>query len=161
VTPAPARLPKAKSTTRAFVDVQLAKVRWAFAVSAGILTRNLGEKKRIADAMLRAAGVHLVYARDRRLGVVGRRLQRWFWAIRVAMPRDVRRLELAIERCDRLGRSQEVQRLYRAAVSEALEHGRDPRNTTPDEARIGVLFALDLPAGLPSFLRSFVPTRCH
>jgi hypothetical protein len=144
VTLAPARLPRTKSTTRAFVDVQLAKVRWAVAISAGILTRDLGEKKRIADAMFRAARAHLFYARERRLAVVGRRLQRWFWAIRVAMPRDVRRLELAIERCDRLARSQEVQRLYRAAVREALDHGRDPSNAPPDEARGGVLFGLDL-----------------
>jgi hypothetical protein len=145
--PAPAQVPLGiKALVRAFVDVQAARVRWIFAVSTGIVSLNSDETRNMAAAMLRAARDRLALAHEKHLSRAGSRLRPWFWAIRVAMPRDVRRLEIAIERCARLVRSQEVQELYRNVVREA----RAGRCDTPLDPRLddfaGVAFALEAPA---------------
>jgi hypothetical protein len=137
--------PGTKGLVRAFVDVQSARVRWVMAISSGILTLSLAEKRNVADKLLHAARGRLVRAQEQRLARAGLRLRSWFWAIRVVVPRDVRRLEIAIERCARLTRSQEVQKLYRKTVLE----DRTGRGGPPVDPRLkdfrGVAFALELP----------------
>jgi hypothetical protein len=143
-----------KGLVRAFVDVQTARVRWALAISADLVTLSASRKKEIAESMLRAAEVRLIRAREESLARAGLRLRSWFWAIRVVIPHDVRRLEIAIDRCARLARSEEVQRLYRNAVRED-HHGRgeaqvDPRLKTFE----GVAFAFEVASNEASLPRS-------
>jgi hypothetical protein len=148
-----------KGLVRAFVDVQAARVRWVLAVSTGILTLDLGQRRNIAEAMLRAARGRLALAHEQRLARAGSRLRPWFWAIRVVAPRGVRRLEIAIDRCARLARSQDVQTLYRNAVRNA----RAGRTDTPLDPRLqdlaGVPFAIEVPTSDAHMLLQEVERR--
>ena len=102
--------PQTKTIISAFVDVQKARVRTVFMISAGLLTFNYQEKKRLANALERKARAELFYAKERRLAQVSRRFRPIFWATRIVLPRETRRIELAIGRCAGLAATQSLYR---------------------------------------------------
>jgi hypothetical protein len=74
---------------------------------------------KIADRLLNAARRDLFYAKERRLAQLATGLRPIFWAVKVAMPRDARRLEKAVERCSRLAYAQEIRRIEREEIRRA------------------------------------------
>ena len=86
----PKALPKAKTIVRAFYEVQKARVRAVFLISAGVLTLRYGRNKKIADALRRAARRDLFYAKEKRLAQIGRFFRPVFFATRLVMPRQTR-----------------------------------------------------------------------
>jgi hypothetical protein len=106
-------LPRTKSVVAAYTDLQKARVRAAGVVVAGILRLQYTKHRKIAAAIRAGASRDLFYAKERRLAEVGRMLRPMFWATRIILPRQTRRLELAIARCVALVRTQEYSREWR------------------------------------------------
>jgi hypothetical protein len=102
----PPPLPRTRGIIRAFLDVQGARVRSVFLISSGVLSFRYEEHRQLARALRRAAAAELFYARERRLAQVGRCFRPIFWATRVILPKETRRLEVAIARCAGLAAAQ-------------------------------------------------------
>jgi hypothetical protein len=69
--------------------------------------------KKIAAAIRAGASRDLFYAKERRLAEIGLRLRPAFSATRLILPRQTRRLELAIARCVALAKTQQYSRDWR------------------------------------------------
>jgi hypothetical protein len=106
-------LPRTKGVVRAYVDLQKARVEACRLIVAGVLRLQYSKHKRRADAVRAKARRDLFYARERRLAQLGRMVRALFWATRLVLPRQTRRLELAIARCAALVKTNEVQRAWR------------------------------------------------
>jgi hypothetical protein len=106
-------LPRTKGLVDAYVGYQKARVRAVGVVVAGVFRLQYTRHRKIAAAIRAGASRDLFYAKERRLAEVGRFLRPTFWASRLILPRQVRRLELAIARCVALARTQEVNREWR------------------------------------------------
>jgi hypothetical protein len=106
-------LPRTKGLVNAYVGYQKARVRAFGVVVAGVFRLQYTRHRKIAAAIRAGASRDLFYAKERRLAEVGRFLRPTFWASRLILPRQVRRLELAIARCVALARTQEVNREWR------------------------------------------------
>jgi hypothetical protein len=104
---------------RAFVDLQKARLQRVYLVASGATTLRLGENRKIADSLRKAAERDFFYAKEKRLAQLANGLRPIFWAVRVAMPREARRLAKAVERCSRLAYSQEFRRIEREQVRRA------------------------------------------
>jgi hypothetical protein len=106
-------LPRTKGLVNAYVGYQKARVRAFGVVVAGVFRLQYTRHLKIAAAIRAGASRDLFYAKERRLAEVGRFLRPTFWASRLILPRQVRRLELAIARCVALARTQVVNREWR------------------------------------------------
>jgi hypothetical protein len=106
-------LPHTKSIAAAYVGYQKARVRAAALVVAGVLRLQYTKHKKIAAAIRAGASRDLFYAKERRLAELGLRLRPAFWATRLILPRQTRRLELAIARCVALASTGEYSRDWR------------------------------------------------
>jgi hypothetical protein len=113
------QLPRAKTIIRAYVDVQKAKLQRVYLVVSGAVTLNYAENKRLADKLRQTAERDLSLAKDRRLAQLAYGLRPIFWAVRIALPREARRLEEAVRRCSRLAYSQEIRRITREEITRA------------------------------------------
>src|SRR3954468_12014844 len=82
-------------------------------MALGLLRLQYTRHKKIAAAIRAGASRDLFYAKERRLAEVGRMLRPMFWATRLVVPRQTRRLEVAIARCVALARTQELSREWR------------------------------------------------
>lgn len=111
--------PRTKTIIRAFVDLQKARVQRLYLLVSGAATLRLADNKKIADRLLKTAQRDLFYAKERRLAQLATGLRPIFWAVKVAMPWDPRRLEKAVERCSRLAYSQEIRRIEREEIRRA------------------------------------------
>jgi hypothetical protein len=116
---APTKLPATKTIIRAYLDVQKAKLQRVYLVVSGAVTLRYGENKKLADKLRQAAHRDLSLAKDRRLAQLAHRLRPIFWAVKIALPREARRLEQAVQRCTRLAYSQEIRRIAREEISRA------------------------------------------
>lgn len=112
-------LPRTKTIIRAFVDLQKARAQRVYLLVSGAATLRLGENKKIADKLLKAAERDLFYAKEKRLTQLATGLRPIFWVIKIAMPRNARRLEKAVERCSRLAYAQEIRRAERQEIRRA------------------------------------------
>ncbi len=112
-------LPQTKTIIRAFVDLQKARALRLYLLVSGAATLRLADNKKIAERLLKTAQRDLFYAKERRLAQLATGLRPIFWAVKVAMPRDARRLEKAVERCSRLAYSQEIRRIEREEIRRA------------------------------------------
>jgi hypothetical protein len=91
-----------------------------------LLFWRFSENKALAQKLLKTAERDLFYAKEKRIAQVGWALRPVFWMVRVAMPRQARRLSKACERCIRLAQQQESRQAGRDAVRQAyLEWRRD------------------------------------
>jgi hypothetical protein len=115
----PARLPQTKTVIRAYTDLQKAQLRRVYLVVSGAVTFNYAENKRLADKLHHAAQRELALAKDRRLAQLAQGLRPIFWAVRIVLPREARRLEQAVQRCSRLAYSQEIRRITREEITRA------------------------------------------
>jgi hypothetical protein len=82
-------------------------------IVTGVLRLQYARHKRMAADIRSKARRDLFYAKERRLAQVGRWLRPLFWATRVLLPRQTRRLELAIARCVALVRTRDLVRTRR------------------------------------------------
>jgi hypothetical protein len=112
-------VPRTKTIVRGFVDLQKARAKRVYLVVTGVVTGQYADNKKIADRVLKAAERDLFYAKERRLAQLATGLRPIFWAVKVAMPRDARRLEKAVERCSRLAYAQEIRRIEREEIRRA------------------------------------------
>jgi hypothetical protein len=112
-------LPRTKTIIRAFVDLQKARAQRVYLIVSGAATLRLGENKKLADKLLETARRDLFHAKERRLAQLATGLRPIFWAVKIAMPRNARRLEKAVERCSRLAYSQEIRRIQREEIRRA------------------------------------------
>ena len=117
-------LPRTKTILRAFTDLQTARLQRGYLLVSGAVSFRYGETKKIADNLLQAAERDLFYAKEKRLAQLAMGLRPIFWAVRVAMPREARRLEKAVERCSRLAYSQEARRITREEIGRAYTDWR-------------------------------------
>jgi hypothetical protein len=106
-------LPRTKGIAAALVDVQKARLEAARVIVRGVLRLQYTRHKRIAAAIRAGASRELFYAKERRLAQIGRAMRPIFWATRVILPRQTRRLELAIARCVALVKTQDLNRMRR------------------------------------------------
>ena len=106
-------LPRVKSVPAAFVGYQQARLRAAGTIVAGILRLQYTKHRKIAAAIRAGASRDLFYAKERRLAEIGLRLRPAFWATRLILPRQTRRLELAIARCVALTKTRQYSREWR------------------------------------------------
>ncbi len=111
--------PRTKTIIRAFADLQKARVQRMYLLVSGVATLRLANNKKIADRLLKTAQRDLFYAKERRLAQLATGLRPIFWAVKVALPHNARRLEKAVERCSRLAYSQEIRRIEREEVRRA------------------------------------------
>jgi hypothetical protein len=118
------RLPRTKTVLRAFTDLQATRIQRVYLLVSGALTFRYGEAKKIGDKLRQAAERDLFYAKEKRLAQLAMGLRPIFWAVKVAMPREARRLEKAVERCSRLAYSQEARRITREEVGRAYADWR-------------------------------------
>ena len=122
--PAP-NLPNTKTILRAYVDLQKSKVHRIYIISTGLLQLwKLGDKLALARHLKKVAERDFFFAKEKRLAQVGRALRPVIWLVRVAMPREARRLDQAIIRCTRLAYQQELRRAGREAIQKAYERWR-------------------------------------
>jgi hypothetical protein len=112
-------LPKTKTVIRAFVDVQRARLQRVYLVVRGAATFNLAENKKLSDQLHRAAERDYPQAKDRQLAQIARGLRPIFGALRIALPRQARRLEKAVERSARLAYSQDLRQVRREEIQRA------------------------------------------
>jgi hypothetical protein len=112
-------LPRTKTIMRAYVDLQKARVQRVYLLVSGAVHLRLGESKRIADRLIKTAERDLFHAKEKRLAQLASGLRPIFWAVKVAMPRDARRLEKAVEQCSRLAYAQEIRRIEREEIRRA------------------------------------------
>ena len=97
------------------------------------------------------------YAKEKRLAQLAMGLRPIFWAVKVAMPREARRLEKAVERCSRLAFSQEARRITREEVGRAYADWRKAFIERPT-AEIQVRAATGPAAGSPGIDPKSGPT---
>ena len=115
-----AKLPETKTIVRAYWGVQKAKVRAIFLDRRGSPHPALPGQQAPGREIQRAARIDLFYAKEKRLAQLGRLFQPVFWASRIVLPRETRRLEKAISRCAELTARQEVDAVYREQVEARL-----------------------------------------
>ena len=120
----PTKLPQTKTIIRAYADVQKARLQRVYLIVAGAATFQYGEHKKIADRLRQAAERDLFDAKEKRLAQFARGLRPIFWAVRIAMPAEARRLEQAVQRCARLAYSQEARRFVREDITRAYADWR-------------------------------------
>jgi hypothetical protein len=124
--PLPWELPQTKKIIRAYVDLQKTKLQRIYLISSGIIKFwKFSEKRALALRLKRIAERDLFYAKERRIAQVGRALRPVLWIARVAMPREVRRLEMAIYRCARLAQRQAIYREEKQAITTAYQNWRE------------------------------------
>ena len=122
----PTGLPTTKTILRAYVDLQKAKFQRLYLLSSGVLQFwRFREKRELAAHIKKAAERDLFFAKERRLAQVGRALRPVMWLARVTLPREARRLDLAIARCYRLAQQQQIRRAGRAEIQRAYEQWRE------------------------------------
>jgi hypothetical protein len=102
---------------------------------------RLGEKLALARYIKKVAERDLFFAKEKRLAQVGRVLRPVIWLVRVAMPREARRLDQAVTRCARLAYQQQLRRAGREAIQNAytrwrLEHIEKPITEIKKQARV-------------------------
>lgn len=112
-------LPRTKTVIRAYVDLQKSRLQRVYVLAAGVASLRYGEHKKIAEKLRRTAERDLFYAKERRLARLASGLRPIFGIVRVALPKQAIRLEKAVERCARLGYSQEIRRIEREQVRQA------------------------------------------
>ena len=124
---APSNLPRTKTIIRAYLDLGQARAQRVYLLTTGVLLFwRFSENKALAQKLLKTAERDLFYAKEKRIAQVGWALRPVFWMVRVAMPRQARRLSKACERCIRLAQQQESRQAGRDAVRQAyLEWRRD------------------------------------
>jgi len=81
----------------------------------------LGEKLALARYIKKVAERDFFFAKEKRLAQVGRVLRPVIWLVRVAMPREARRLDQAVTRCARLAYQQQLRRAGREAIQKAYD----------------------------------------
>jgi hypothetical protein len=123
--PSPAALPQTKGVIRAYCALRRAEVVSFFTITKGLLTLRPGEHRAVADKIRTRAKIDFFYAKERRLAVVARRFRPLFWLGRIVLPREVHRLELALQRCGQLATRQHTDRLYRDQLRHAYRNSRD------------------------------------
>lgn len=128
------KLPHTKTIIRAYWDVQKARVRSIYLVTSGLVRLRYREHKQMAAAVTRAAKADLFYAKERRLAEIGRVFRPMFWATRIVLPVETRRLEQALARCAGLAASQ-------AAIAEWKQRFVE----TPRQELFAKARALELP----------------
>jgi hypothetical protein len=106
-------LPATKGIAEAYLGLQKARVRAIGVMALGLIRLQYTRHKKIAAAIRAGASRDLFYAKERRLAEVGRMLRPMFWATRVILPRQTRRLELAIARCVALQKTRKYSREWR------------------------------------------------
>jgi hypothetical protein len=127
-------LPRTKTVSSAYVGYQSARVRAIGLVVLGVLRLQYTKHRKIASAIRAGASRDLFYAKERRLAQVGVFLRPTFWAARLILPRQIRRLELAIARCVALARTQEVSREWRRRfIAERKQRLLDARAAAPPD----------------------------
>ena len=151
------RLPRTKTVLRAFTDLQAARIQRVYLFVSGALSFRYGETKKIADKLRQTAERDLFYAKEKRLAQLAMGLRPIFWAVKVAMPREARRLEKAVERCSRLAFSQEARRITREEVGRAYADWRKAFIERPT-AEIQVRAATGPAAGSPGIDPKSGPT---
>jgi hypothetical protein len=135
-------LPQTKTILRAYVDLQKSKVRRIYLVTTGMIQFwRLGEKLALARQIKKVAERDLFFAKEKRIAQVGRVLRPVIWLVRVAMPREARRLDQAVTRCARLAYQQQLRRAGREAIQNAytrwrLEHIEKPITEIKKQARV-------------------------
>jgi hypothetical protein len=112
-------LPQTKTVIRAYVDLQKSRLQRVYVLAAGVAALRYGEHKKIAEKLRRTAERDLFYAKERRLARLATGLRPIFGIVRVALPKQALKLEKAVERCARLGYSQEIRRIEREQVRKA------------------------------------------
>jgi hypothetical protein len=111
--------PRTKTVIRAYVDLQKSRLQRVYVLAAGVASLRYGEHKKIAEKLRRTAERDLFYAKEKRLARLATGLRPIFGIVRVALPKQAQRLEKAVERCARLGYSQEIRRIEREQVRQA------------------------------------------
>jgi hypothetical protein len=145
--PAPTGPPKTKTIIRAYVDLQKSKLQRIYIITSGIVQFwKLREKYALAIRIKKVAERDLFYAKERRLAQVGRVLRPVLWLVRIAMPREARRLDKAVTRCARLAKQQQVWKAGRAEVQRAYEQWRKEFIQKPRAELAKQREALALPA---------------
>jgi hypothetical protein len=123
--PPPRALPQTKTILRAYIDLQKSKFQRVYVLASGVLQFwKFAEKWRLAAYLKKVAERDLFFAKEKRLAQLGRALRPVLWLVRVGMPREARRLDLAIARCSRLAQQQQIRRAGRAEVQKAYEQWR-------------------------------------
>jgi hypothetical protein len=118
-------LPQTKTILRAYVDLQASKLRRIYIVSTGVVQFwKLRDKLALARQLKKTAERDLWMAKEKRLAQVGRALRPVIWLVRVAMPRQARRLDQAVTRCTRLAYQQQIRRAGRAEIQKAYDQWR-------------------------------------
>ena len=121
----PSTLPQTKTILRAYVDLQKSKVHRIYLVTTGMIQFwRLGEKLALARYIKKVAERDLFFAKEKRIAQVGRVLRPVIWLVRVAMPREARRLDQAVTRCARLAYQQQLRRAGREAIQKAYDQWR-------------------------------------
>jgi hypothetical protein len=92
---------------------------------------KLRDKLALARQLKKTAERDLWMAKEKRLAQVGRALRPVIWLVRVAMPRQARRLDQAVTRCTRLAYQQQIRRAGRAAIQKAYEQWRQEHIEKP------------------------------
>jgi hypothetical protein len=107
-------LPKTRGVVAAYLGLQKAHVQALGVVVAGVFRLQYTKHRRIAAAIRAGASRDLFYAKERRIAQLGRTLRPLFWATRVILPRQTRRLELAIARLVALAKTQDLSRQWQS-----------------------------------------------
>jgi hypothetical protein len=120
--PLPSALPAAKNILRAYVDLQKSRVHRIYLLSSGIVEPwKLSGKLALAAQLKRVAERDLFFAKEKRLAQLGHGLRPVIWLVRVAMPKQARRLDLAIVRCARLAHLQQLRKSEREQIKKAYD----------------------------------------
>jgi len=120
--PLPSTLPESKNILRAYVDLQKSRLHRIYLLSSGIVEPwKLGGKLDLAAQLKRVAERDLFFAKEKRLAQLGRDLRPVIWLVRVAMPKEARRLDLAIVRCARLAQVQQLRKAEREQIRKAYD----------------------------------------
>jgi hypothetical protein len=82
---------------------------------------KLGGKLALAAQLKRVAERDFLFAKEKRLAQLGRGLRPVIWLVRVAMPKEARRLDLAIVRCARLAHVQQLRKAEREQIKKAYD----------------------------------------
>ena len=128
----PSTLPQTKTILRAYVDLQKSKVHRIYLVTTGMIQFwRLGEKLALARHIKKVAERDLFFAKEKRIAQVGRVLRPVIWLVRVAMPREARRLDQAVTRCARLAYQQQLRRAGREAIQKAYDQWRQESIQNP------------------------------
>ena len=118
----PSTLPAAKNILRAYVDLQKSRVHRIYLLSSGIIEPwKLSGKLALAAQLKRVAERDFFLAKEKRLAQLGRGLRPVIWLVRVAMPKEARRLDLAIVRCARLAQVQQLRKSEREQIKKAYD----------------------------------------